>query len=390
VRHISVLLTICNPFGVKTTERLRIEKVMRSKVFIAAIVLSACGISFAAEPALAYPLWDGHESIADYAKRTGLEPEKSIDLGGSVKLELVLIPAGKFVMGTPEPAPPEITAFSGQVAIGIGAVLVLGLIQLVCFLNRERQHIAFSLRWLLAFCLACSVMVWGVARWRLALVQRREYDAAMARFQQVPTDEKPAHPVLISKPFYMGKYTVTQEQYQAIMGENPSKFKNAKNPVEIVSWNDAVKFCEKVKLKTGADADLPAEAQWEYACRAGTTTLFYSGDSVSDLDGVAWHASNSGQEAHPVGKKKANSFGLYDMHGNVWQWCHDAYTTTYESLAATAPFNAQGADRVLRGGSWENSPWGCRSAYRILHSRSYRGIDAGFRVVVPVPSSNAR
>jgi formylglycine-generating enzyme required for sulfatase activity len=265
----------------------------------------------------------------------------------------------------------------------VGALLALVLIAFLFLRKRSGRRFAFSLSWLLAFCLACSVMVWGVARWHLALVQMREYDAAMARFYEAPENEKTAHPVLLSKPFYMGKYTVTQEQYQAVIGQNPSEFRGAKNPVETVSWNDAVKFCEKVKLKSGVETGLPTEAQWEYACRAGTTTQFYSGDSYSDLDGVAWHGSNCGGTTHPVGKKKANAFGLYDMHGNVWQWCQDAYTANYESLAATDPFNALRASRVLRGGSWRSIAGLCRSAFRLYITPVNRDYIIGFRVAVP-------
>jgi formylglycine-generating enzyme required for sulfatase activity len=192
--------------------------------------------------------------------------------------------------------------------------------------------------------------------------------------------------VLISKPFYMGKYTITQEQYQAIMGKNPSMIKGAINPVEWVSWEDAVNFCERVNLKTGADAGLPTEARWEYACRAGTTTQFYSGDSDSGLDRIAWFYSNSGGETHPVGQKTPNAFELYDMHGNVLQWCQDAYMANYESLSAKDPFNAQGPERVLRGGSWRGNPADCRSASRVNFSSDSRGSLIGFRVVVSVPS----
>jgi len=132
--------------------------------------------------------------------------------------------------------------------------------------------------------------------------------------------DKPVHQVRITKPFYLGKYEVTQEQWQAIMGTNPSDFKGAKNPVENVNWNDCHAFLTKLNEKvanTGKKFVLPTEAQWEYACRAGTTTQYSYGDSAEELGDYAWSRSNAGRTTHPVGQKKPNAWGLYDMHGNV-------------------------------------------------------------------------
>ncbi len=201
----------------------------------------------AAEPS-ADPLWDGHESVATYAQRAHLDAEKTLDLGGGVKLELVLIPAGRFIMGTPEPSKPEITVLSAQILIGVGAMLSLALLTVLLLCKRTGRRFSFSLRGLLAFSLACSIMVWGGTRWHLALVQNREYAAAVARskYDGEYANEKPGHPVLISKAFYMGKYAVTQEQYEAVMGRNPSYFKGATNPVEMVSWDEANAFCDKL------------------------------------------------------------------------------------------------------------------------------------------------
>jgi hypothetical protein len=343
----------------------------------------------AAEPS-PDPLWDGHESVAAYAQRAGLPPTKQIDLGNGVTLDLVLIPAGQFIMGTPEPNKPEITVYSGQVLIGIGAVFALALLVFLLFRKSSGRRFSFSLRGLLAFSLACSVIVWGGTRWYQALAQIREYDAAMARYAAAEANEKPGHPVLISKAFYMGKYVVTQAQYEALIGANPSQFKGAQLPVETVSWNDAKAYCEKLNALLAAhaqEARLPTEAEWEYACRAGTRTRFYSGDDDSDLDAVAWYDKNSGGKTHPVGGKKANVFGLYDMHGNVWQWCQDAYAENYEKLGATDPNkDAPGAARVLRGGSWDGDPEYCRSSYRGGDFPVFRIFNFGFRVVV-VPSS---
>ncbi|MEI6235330.1 MAG: formylglycine-generating enzyme family protein [Planctomycetota bacterium] len=358
-------------------------------MFFCAIVWAACCCN-AAEPSPSDPLWDGRESVAEYAQRAHLDSTKTLDLGNGIKLELLLIPAGKFIMGTPEPEKPTITVFSAQVLIGIGAALALALLAYIFLRKRTGRRFSFSLRWLMAFSFACSIMVWGGTRWYLARVQLREYEAAMVRYNAAYANEKPAHPVLISKAFYMGKYAVTQAQYEAVTGANPSQFKGPQNPVETVSWDEAAAFCKQLneRLRTQAlEARLPTEAQWEYACRAGTKTRFYSGDADSDLDAVAWYEGNSKNTTHPVGTKKPNAFGLYDMHGNVWQWCQDAYKEDYEKLNATDPVNdVQGAARVLRGGSCYNIPEYCRSAYRYGYGPDDRGSRLGFRVVL-VPSS---
>ena len=199
--------------------------------------------------------------------------------------------------------------------------------------------------------------------------------------------EGPVHTVELDG-FWMGKYEVTQEQYEAVMGKNPSKFKGAKNPVEQVSWNDAVEFCRNASQKTGKDLRLPTEAEWEYACRAGSTTRFCFGDSDTGLGEYAWYDGNSGKTTHPVGEKKENNWDLYDMHGNVWEWCGDLYADRYEAAAAKNPQGASsGPCRVLRGGGWSNGPQFCRSATRDGGSPSRTGISRGFRVVCDGVSS---
>jgi formylglycine-generating enzyme required for sulfatase activity len=328
--------------------------------------------------AKAYPLWDGKESVAAYAKRAGLEPEMSLDLGDRVKMDFVLIPAGKFMMGSPED---------------------------------EKDH---------------------------------------------EDNEGPRHEVTIDRPFYMGKFEVTQEQYEKLIKKNPSYFKGARNPVERVSWDDAQAFCKKLNEKTNRPVRLPSEAEWEYACRAGSKTpihpprerrtntflmeeqrrrvaeliprlgndeyavrdkatreLIALGKGViqildgiktdnleiqgrlaavksafqpsTDLGGVAWHCENSGTKTHHVGGKEPNEFGLYDMLGNVFEWCEDDYHNDY----AGAPTDGSACvnkprvgDRVSRGGAWDHLDRHCRSAYRGYGDPEYRGNNVGFRVVL--------
>ncbi len=196
------------------------------------------------------------------------------------------------------------------------------------------------------------------------------------------SDEGPQHRVTISRAYYMGVYEVTQEQYQAVMGKNPSRFKGAKRPVEKVSWNDSVEFCKRLSRKTGKTFRLPTEAEWEYACRGGTTTRFSFGDSDVSLSAYAWYSSNSGSKTHDVGQKKPNAFGLYDMHGNVLEWCNDYWKDKYSSSSVTDPAGpVSGLFRVFRGGSWGCSAWDCRSAGRIRITPDIRGNRLGFRVV---------
>ncbi|BAZ85800.1 hypothetical protein NIES806_20040 [Dolichospermum compactum NIES-806] len=177
--------------------------------------------------------------------------------------------------------------------------------------------------------------------------------------------------------FYMGKYELTQAQYQAIMGTNPwtnpYSFKGDNRPVETVSWNDAVAFCEKLSQKTGKNYRLPSEAEWEYACRAGTTTPFYFGESITpdlvNYDGnYAYASAPKGkyrQQTTDVGTFPPNAFGLYDMHGNVWEWCQDDYIDSYNNAPTDgSALTGRSGRKLLRGGSWSNDPSYCRSAYR--------------------------
>lgn len=207
-------------------------------------------------------------------------------------------------------------------------------------------------------------------------------------------DESPQHRVTIGYEFYMGKYEVTQAQWQAVMGNNPSYFKNCPQcPVEQVSWNDAQEFMKKLNaLNDGFTYRLPSEAEWEYACRAGTTTAFAFGDSLSSSQAnfngnYPYGGAPKGEykaKTTPVGSYQANGFGLYDMHGNVWEWVEDIYQNNYNGLATDSSANVSRGDssaRVLRGGCWINGGRDLRSAVRIRLSAGNRSYVSGFRVV---------
>jgi formylglycine-generating enzyme required for sulfatase activity len=195
-------------------------------------------------------------------------------------------------------------------------------------------------------------------------------------------NERPQHQVRITKPFYLGKYPVTQEQWQAVMNSNPSDFKGPKNPVENVSWDDCQVFLSKLSEKSAAGGgkfQLPSEAQWEYACRAGSTTPYCFGDEESGLGEYAWYGENSGSKTHRVGEKKPNAFGLYDLHGNVWEWCQDC--CDYAQSVTDDPTGPPGHSlRVYRGGHWGDPAKICRSAKRILSEPAIRGNYLGLRV----------
>ena len=199
------------------------------------------------------------------------------------------------------------------------------------------------------------------------------------------------HEVTLTRGFWLGKTEVTQGQWQAVMGSLPCHFKDGPNlPVETVGWDDAQEFCGKLTAKgllpEGWKFALPTEAQWEYACRAGTT-----GDYAGDLDGMAWHVGNSGGKTHEVGTKKANAWGLHDMHGNVCEWCADwlGDYPTGATVDPRGPANDPRMVRVVRGGGWFLESQYCRSANREWSAPAYRGNGLGLRVAV-VPAGNDR
>ncbi len=271
-----------------------------------------------------------------WSRYLGVPVEHDVDLGSGVKLTLVLIPPGEFLMGSPE---------------------------------AERQ-------WALEEAKAAN------DRWAL---------------KRIPT-EAPQHRVKITQPFYLGKYEVIQAQWQALMGNNPSHFQAPANPVEQVSWDDIQAFLARLNAagarvvpsnKTRRAAmemryALSTEAQWEYACRAGTTTAFCFGDAAPMLGQYGWFKGNSGDGAHPVGGLKANAWGLYDMHGNVWEWCADWFGEEYyaNSPAGDPPGPGSGSYRLSRGGGWHAPARLCRSAYRLWDSPGYRTAYLGFRLAL--------
>jgi hypothetical protein len=201
-----------------------------------------------------------------------------------------------------------------------------------------------------------------------------------------------AHKVTLTKPFYLGVYEVTQQQYEKVMGKNPTRFKGAKNPVDSMTWTEAVEFCRRLSVlpeekAAGHVYRLPTEAEWEYSCRAGTTTKYSLGDSDSQLGEYAWFEKNSGDTTHPVGQKKVNPWGLCDMHGNVWEWCQDRYGS-YPSGSVTDPQGPKsGSRRLLRGGAFNYQPSDVRSAVRDNALPGGRATVYGFRVARTHPLS---
>lgn len=195
-------------------------------------------------------------------------------------------------------------------------------------------------------------------------------------------DETPKHNVSILKPFYLGKFEITQEQWSKIMDFNPSYFKGGKKPVDSVSYNDSIKFLEKLSKKTGLKFTLPTEAQWEYAARSNSTSSWSFGDNSSLISDYAWLKDNSANTTHEVGLKKSNSFGICDMYGNVQEWCLDWYGN-YSGTSSNDPSGPSNGDsKVLRGGAWGDNPENLRSAYRNCLGPNEKTNGVGFRCVL--------
>jgi len=219
------------------------------------------------------------------------------------------------------------------------------------------------------------------------------------RFMMGDADEVDAAPHEVSvSGFYLDKYLVTQEQFQILMHENPSRWKGGNNPVAQVRWSDAVRFCNKRSEAEGLQPcydlqtwkcnfeatgyRLPTEAEFEYACRAGTSTAYISGSSPAKLGDFAWFEKNSGGHPHPVGQKRANAWGLYDVCGNLWEWCNDFYQVEYYGSSARQDPRGplEGKTRVVRGGSWRAPAENCRPGYRYNENPGYADVCFGYDI----------
>lgn len=211
-------------------------------------------------------------------------------------------------------------------------------------------------------------------------------------------EDENQHQVILSQPFYMQTTEVTQGQWQEIMGNNPAHFAEcgADCPVETVSWYDVQDFIEALNKKTGKQYRLPTEAEFEYAARAGSTTAFANGE-ISEtacghdpaLDAIGWYCYNAGSTAQPVAQKQPNRWGLYDMHGNLWEWCADSWDgSPYQQEPAVDPLSpspSADGNRVIRSGSWATDAWFVRAANRDWCKPHFKNDFLGFRLVLPVP-----
>jgi len=238
---------------------------------------------------------------------------------------------------------------------------------------------------------------------RFVYIPAREFQMGSPQSERGRRENEHQHRVKITKPFYLGMFEVTQAEYLKIMDENPSKFSpdgprgesvvgidTIRLPVDSVSWDNAVEFCRHlsnlpVESKSKRSYRLPTEAEWEYACRAGSSKLWSHGDEIDDLKSFAWYGSRIAEgRTHQVGEKEPNHFGLHDMHGNVWEWCHDWYTDDLKHGGTVVDPQGpkSGELRVIRGGGWASGPARCRNAARSHDPPSVHDEDLGFRVVL--------
>ena len=216
---------------------------------------------------------------------------------------------------------------------------------------------------------------------KLAYIPAGEFDMGSAAGEKGHEEDEARHRVKITHAFRLGATEVTQSQWKAVMGQRRGKFEGDDRPVEEVSWTDAKAFCEKLSKADGKTYRLPTEAEWEYACRAGAAGRF-GGEKLADL---AWFDDNADAATHPVAAKKPNAWGLYDMHGNVAEWCADAYAPGYPSGTVADPSGpAEGKGRVVRGGSFASLERGCRSASRSSAPAAYQMKTVGLRVVCEI------
>lgn len=283
-----------------------VETIMHYSIFGTILIMSA-SLTMHAEESTKWHLWDTKETVEEYCKHEKISSSRILDLGDGVKLALVLIPAGTFIMG------------------------------------KDKEG----------------------------------------------TSDSPAHQVTISRPFYFDKFAITQEQYEKIMGKNPSRFRGKTLPVEQVSWEEAAAFCKKAGELSKEKVRLPTEAEWEYSCRAGTSTLYHSGNTTESLTKVSWFNDNSNETTHPVGQKEPNRFGLYDITGNVFGWCADWYGREYYNKSpAVDPCGPEtGYTRTARGGDWSSQKLFCTSNMRFFGSPDIPDSSGsiGFRIAIEFP-----
>lgn len=261
------------------------------------------------------------ESLETYARRLNLPLSRTIQLGNEVSpFELVLISAGTFTMGTQEPEPPREMVYIGQAILACAVIaLAMLIIPVVLRSIKQRHWPQISLKRLLVLMVAISFASMGAMRWRGVLLKQQQYYQAVVKYSAIEDNEKPAHAVTVVHPFYMARYETRQSQWKAIMGTNPSIFKGDHLPVENVSWHDVQLFLRRLSRAARIKCRLPTEEESEYACRAGSTTDFSFGNEQSTPDDYAWFRKNSEGHTHQVGMKRPNAWGLYDMHGNVYE-----------------------------------------------------------------------
>lgn len=318
--------------------------------------------------------------------------EKLINLGNEVFIEFVLVPNGRFCMGTPSPIEPNWEDFRSSIrfnrAVTISVVVFVFSIFFLWLWRvfRLKTKMQISLKNLIIFLIIINIAsVSGVKWWKWNNNFNKakvEFEIAQTRFKNSENWEKPAHWVIIGSPFYFGKYEISQEQYSVVMGNNPGLPKNPQFPVNGVSWEDAVNFCKKASDKAGVKLRLPTEAEWEFACRGGSLTQFFFGDSTENLNRVAWFSENA-KSIQKVGLKEKNPFGLFDIHGNVWEWCNDSFIAYSLNIEGNMDGRSHPySERVLRGGSWGSSGLSCRSACRDKATPMGSSRIWGFRLVL--------
>ncbi|MFN9880804.1 MAG: formylglycine-generating enzyme family protein [Planctomycetota bacterium] len=231
---------------------------------------------------------------------------------------------------------------------------------------------------------------------KLVLIPAGTFQMGSPQAEEGAHADEVQHEVTLTTPFYLGSTEVTQAQYLKVMGKNPSNFQagsvresDASNfPVEIVTWLYAMEFCRKLsdlpqEKAAGRVYRLPTEAEWEYACRAGSTGPYAAVEESDELHHFAWSKGNSDNVTHPVAGRKPNRWGLFDMHGNVWEWCRDHYQSRYDQAPVTNPTGPKtGTEHVVRGGSFLSRDNHCRSASRLGHLPDHAAIDCGFRVLL--------